>query len=611
MPESMQAPPPPARPTYPPPSAFLWFGLLCLLGALVSGVGAVMRADGGQNGSPAWGLTIALCLVVTGAVSLFAQARYSFWRRSAGIVTFQAGERDRMENLSAVERIAQRWDLLVGVNLVVLAAILRIFPLFQSFWFDELWTLDFMRHGPLYALTHQESYNNHLLNSILGSLCLQFYGSISGHGVEAVPPTWVVRFPAFLFGICAPAVLYAAARRHVVRPVALAAAVLLALSPVAIDFSAQARGYAALVFFAIAQAYWLSRALKTSAASAWLGWLACAVLGVLAHLYFIFIIVVDLLFICALAAWTWTSMLDRPRARALVEQGVTLTLAWLPLAFGGYVRVWQPMQETADRFSEAVPMAHVHDILVPLLQAWGGVPQGTLWTVFCIASAALVLLGLRHLARQPSGVALYLGLMLVVPPLLVEIISPHFVYMRFFIFMLPAFLTLVACGIWELAVWTLGPQRERAAYHSLALSLGTAGFFLLTASGVRAMLLLPKQDYAGAVHRLREELDNKRAVASMGLGQEYFRLYEPRILPTKNEAQLRSLVQTKKTLLIVDSGLVGNPSKPPPMLPTLVKQAAGEPKFVFPGRFPNWPYRWLDGDSDVAVYALSANQLRR
>ncbi len=584
--------------------------MACLLAAVLLGVGAVVRADAGRNGSPFWGLVIAFCLVTAGVVLLFAQARYAFWRRTAGIVSPRPGERDALEQPSASELAAQRWDWLILVNLIVLACIPRLVALFHSYWYDELWTLDFMRHGPLYALTQQQGYNNHPLNSFLGSLCLRWYQSFAALATPPVlPPTWVARMPAFLFGISAPALLYATARRHIATPAALAAGALLALSPAAIDFSTQARGYSALLFFTIAQAYWLSKALRTSAATAWLYWLGCTALGVLAHLYFVFVLFVDLIFIVGLAVWVHSRLMDGLRARALVEQGVTLTLAWVPLAVAGYARMWNAIQETMNRFAGVEPMARAHDVVVPMLQAWGGIPRGGFWTVYCIACALLIVLGVRALAKRPSGAAFYLPLILIVPPLLVEIAHPHYVYMRFFLFMLPAFLTLLACGMWELAVWIVGPKRERATYQMLALGLCVAGFFLLTFSGVRDVLLLPKQDYAGAAQRLQEEIERGRMVTSMGLGAEYFKFYAPQIQLKKKEAQLRDLLQAKKSLLVVDTGLVGNPSRPQPALTTLIKRAAGAPLWIFPGRFRDWPARWLDGDSDMSVYELKTNEL--
>ena len=41
---------------------------------------------------------------------------------------------------------------------------------------------------------------------------------------------------------------------------------------------------------------------------------------------------------------------------------------------------------------------------------------------------------------------------------------------------------------------------------------------------------------------------------------------------------------------------------------TALVRASGAPFAVFPGRYADWPSRWLDGDSDMALYRLSAER---
>jgi hypothetical protein len=573
--------------------------------AVFVGTAALLRAENGQSASPASELVVALCLVISGIVLLAAHTRESFWRGAIGFLTAPSEPRFRRPE----EQATLRWDAFFLAALVVVAAIPRLFALSHSLWFDELWTLEFMRHGPLYAFSTQQSYNNHLLNSVLGSLCLQLYTLFTREPIPPLPPAWLVRLPAFMFGVCAPSMLYATARQHLARPAALAAAALLALSPAAVDFSAQARGYSALLFFTVAQAFFYGQALRTGAASAWVGWLACAVLGIASHLYFVCVVGVNLLFVALRAAWIATHLLDTARARAVFEQGVVLTLAWIPLALGCYALVRQEMLATAHRFAGMEPMARAHEILLPMLQLWGGVPRDGLLWVYYGACAACALLGIVHLARKPSGAAVYLPLLLVVPLLVVELAEPHYVYIRFFLFLLPAFVTLLACGLWELTLWALGPGPERAVYRALTLGVLTAGFFLLTLPGLREVMLLPKQDFAGAAERLRAEQERGRALVAVGLGNNYFKAYGLRAALPGDEAQLRAIVQKLQSVRVVDSGLLANPRMPPPILPTYVHRYGTGPIFVFPGRYRGWPYRWLDGDSDVMVYQLNAAQL--
>src|SRR5258707_14845057 len=46
-------------------------------------------------------------------------------------------------------------DFRFAYILTLIAVIPRIYPLFNSLWYDEIWSLNFMRLGPVYAISHQ------------------------------------------------------------------------------------------------------------------------------------------------------------------------------------------------------------------------------------------------------------------------------------------------------------------------------------------------------------------------------------------------------------------------------------------------------------------------
>lgn len=615
-------------------SAFLWAGLASMgLAVLVCFVAIVLgRPGGGPGWSPRFGLMIGGALLVTGILFLYAQSRYLFWRRTAGIVELRTGERDQREIPTERERLSRKWDLIIVANLIVIGALPRLLAMQHSLWYDELWSvLHFMVPGPVVALTKQESFNNHLLNSFLGSLCVQVYTLFHGFQAPTVPPAWLVRLPAFVFGVASPPMLYIAARRVMERPPAVAAAFLLALSPTAIDFSAQARGYSPLIFFAIAQTYWLISALRTSSASSWLWWIACCALGVAAHLYFAFVITADLLYLAILAVWTWRNLLDPDRCRALFEQAFAMISVWACLGFAVYASVLPTIRAYNARFAGEPPMARVQDIFVPLLQMWGGVPPDHLRIVFYVAALIFVIAGVSYLAKRPSGGAIYLPLLLAVSPALTAVAHPHYLYLRFFLFLLPAFLTLVACGMWSVSVWALGPKPERAGFHALTLGVFCMAYFGIALPGMWQVIRLPKQDYEGAAARINDELSRGRVFVGVNLGSEYFRPYmqerfrQSGIPPNQkllddylakkrkerksNEVtkdQLADLVRMFKTVLVVDPDISVKPGAKPSAVAQAVRDVCKEPVMVFPGRFADWPYRWLDGNSDIKVYQLDA-----
>lgn len=490
----------------------------------------------------------------------------------------------------------------------LLGIILRLLAARHSLWYDELWTMSFMRGGPVYAMTHQGSYNNHLLNSFLGSLLLRLRLLVTGLSPSTGAPAWWVRFPSLCFGACSVPLLYVTVRAVVNRPVALCAALLLAVSPVAIDLSAQSRGYAGVLCCGIAQAYFLARALKTALWRDWTGWLLCAFVGVWAHLYMLFIVFVDSLLVVALIAGHIRKQ-ETMRAWGLLKQGIVMLFAWLCLTVVCYAGVLGALRREFGRVYETGPMARAHNVLLPMLQLWGGLPTGAARLAFYALAALLPILGVWLLWRSRSSLAAYLVGLLLAPPFLVEVAHPHFVYPRFFAFALPAFLTLVASGLWQIALLLTASDAQKQTPRLCLLAAGCLLFLLPGWNGLRDVLVLPKQDYTNAAILLVQAQREHRAIAVVGTGCEYFKSYGIRPFYPHTVAELMALARQNHTLLVADTGLVVNAHYPPPYVSQWLHQNASPPITAFPGRCASWPHRWLDGDSDITIYELHTDQL--
>ena len=505
---------------------------------------------------------------------------------------------------------SRRAEIGAVVLVTLVGAVLRLLACRHSLWYDELWTISFMRSGPVYALTHQGSYNNHLLNSFLGSLLLRLRFALTGLTPSTGAPAWWVRLPSLCAGVASVPLLYLAVRDAINRPVGLCAALLLAVSPAAIDLSAQSRGYAGVLCCGIAQAYFLGRALRAASPSDWTGWLLCVFVGVWAHLYMLFIVFVDGLLVAGLLAG-YVAGKNTVRARFLLEQGLLMLAAWLCLTMVCYSGVLYALQKEFGRKYETSPMARAHEVIAPLLQLWGGLPTGGARIAFYALSALLLALGVWLLMRSRPSIAAYLLGLLIVPPALVEAAHPHFVYPRFFAFALPAFLTLIACGLWQIARTLCGAkpegqadkQAEKQTLRLVLLGLGTLLFLLPGANGLRDVLTLPKQDYANGAAYLARAQRAGQAVAVTGAGSEYFQSYGVRALRPRSLEEMLALVRAHKTLLIADTNISVNIHTPSPRITQWLRRHAS-PIIVFPGRFAGWPHRWLDGDSDVVIYEV-------
>ncbi len=166
-----------------------------------------------------------------------------------------------------------------GICLAALlaGALLRALPCANDFWLDEIWTYFSVLPltSPLDVFTKIHHSNNHHLNSVL------FY--LLGDQRD-----WsVYRLPSLLAGIGSIALAAGFAGRRG-RLEAVFAALLIAFCFALIHFSSEARGYATAVFFALA-ALWLLE-LELESPRGWRAALfgACAVLGLLSQLVFLF-----------------------------------------------------------------------------------------------------------------------------------------------------------------------------------------------------------------------------------------------------------------------------------------------------------------------------------
>jgi 4-amino-4-deoxy-L-arabinose transferase-like glycosyltransferase len=131
--------------------------------------------------------------------------------------------------------------------LFVASLLLRLPGLSQGLWFDEVWMLvDFVRRPLGTVVASYPTDNHHPLYTLLAWGCARLFGEHA----------WTLRLPALLFGAASVPALYLFARRVAPGPraerAALFASALLAASPHHVLFSQNARGYTAMLFFALA-----------------------------------------------------------------------------------------------------------------------------------------------------------------------------------------------------------------------------------------------------------------------------------------------------------------------------------------------------------------------
>ena len=166
------------------------------------------------------------------------------------------------------------------VAAVLLAATVRAPFLTDSLWYDEIAAfLGYSINGPWGAVSTYYTQANHVLHSLLA------WGSGAALGVDEV----TVRLPSFLAGlgtVLAVAWLAMTALGRDANGVRLAvtAAFITALLPIAVLPATEARGYSLMTLFSALMTAAFLRALRRQTGTAWLIYAAACALGIWAHL---------------------------------------------------------------------------------------------------------------------------------------------------------------------------------------------------------------------------------------------------------------------------------------------------------------------------------------
>ena len=328
---------------------------------------------------------------------------------------------------------SRRLLLILATLVVLVGGALRIWASFSAFWLDEILTLNWpQRLGYWDLLTKARHDNNHVLNSMF----LRFVGD---------PDHWVCyRALAFVTGTVAAACMACIAWRR--SPVeGLIAAVLGSWTFVLIHYSSEARGYGPLCCFALLSFMTIDRARRSPGWSvAALFWL-WAILGVLSHSTYAFAYI-------GLAAWSGILWFPNKRAPAIE----LLRMHLVPVAVLATVSFGR-IQGMAIGGGPEFDLLRV---IINALSHCVGWRYGD-WRGDSLAALVILLAALevvwRVRDREAEKTWVFYGALLVVTPLLVVfILKPSIIYMRYLLVCVPFILLLLASllgRLWRCCKW--------------------------------------------------------------------------------------------------------------------------------------------------------------
>src|SRR6185437_10392780 len=320
--------------------------------------------------------------------------------------------------------------LLLGI--LALAALLRLGAMRAEFWFDEIWSWEFARDAAspwqVFAGEHHHHDNNHKLNTLLLSLYPE--------GAD----WWWYRLHSFGAGLAAVALAALVANQRG-RIEAVFAALLFATNYWLVLCSAEARGYALAVFFALLALYTLQAYLtKGGRRMLALFWIS-VILGFLSHLTFIH---------CYLALALWSVYaIARRRLSARAEIQQLLACHAVPALF--FVTLFLMDIRRMDLGGgPPLPTTLVLGRLISLGLGGSSLP---VWFVPLAVGAIVALgVGLRLLARDAGHVWLFFAIAIVGSPALFLLGKPAYLFERYFLISFVFFLLLlsfVLASLWR------------------------------------------------------------------------------------------------------------------------------------------------------------------
>jgi tetratricopeptide (TPR) repeat protein len=367
---------------------------------------------------------------------------------------------------------------------------------------------------------------------------------------------FLVRFPPAFFGVVSIALIYAVGRRLFGPTTGLLASLLLALSAYHVRYSQEARAYSLLVLLTLLSMWFFLAVMRRSTLLNWVGWVAATALGLYTHFSMLVVVAAQ----AGTAGILW---FKERRAMNLA------TPAHSPIvppssrgAFGGrlllglilIVLLWLPDVVPAMRDATTIHLADRDDTLRPL----GALDTGSSTTDL----QAKLLTGLQGLASSLTrefsgssgnvpvftvllgvgvlgawlarrGTSFWLNLLILIPPLAAApfrfSLTP-----RYFIFMLPSFVMLVALGIETLvkAADRLAKLREWPGSGAMSRVVLIALITLLVAlsvSPLRTAYGKVKQNWRGAATLLQHHLQPSDAAVGLRWSAGTVKFYAPQL----------------------------------------------------------------------------------
>ncbi|MFL5864452.1 MAG: glycosyltransferase family 39 protein [Solirubrobacteraceae bacterium] len=431
---------------------------------------------------------------------------------------------------------------MIASAITLLGAVLRLPTLAQqSYWLDEGYTVRLVRmslSGMLHAIPRTES-------------TPPLYYAAAWVWTRGLGDTeFGLRSLSALAGIATVPVAYAIARRLAGLPAATIAALLVAVSPLLVWFSQEARSYALATLLASISVLCVVGWMQDGRSNWLAGWAAAAALGLLTHYFVAFIVAPE-----ALLLWRHRSRSDGYLAAASAIV-VIVALGLIPLALA------QRGTGHSDYIANGALATRVLQVPKQMLLGYASPIQ----VVTAILAAAAVLAGavwpltMDRGARARARVPLVIGLACVLVPVGLAVVGIDFLDTRNLLPALPALYVAAAVGFAAPVTWPRGG----------ALAGALAVISLLVVVLVDRSPRFQRDDWRGAETALGAAAGPRGIIVTPASGIIPLRAYLPGLRALSGPAAVREL-----DVIAIPVQTTGNGMAVPPRLTTSLPLPAG------------------------------------
>jgi mannosyltransferase len=454
-----------------------------------------------------------------------------------------------MRPRSALQAVASRWrrlsdrtGLATIAGLTVLAALLRLPTLSQqSFWLDEGYTLRLLRlpFGQMLSTVPNTESTPYLYYAVAWMWTRAF--GLGEYGVRSL---------SAIAGIATVPIVFAATRRIGTRRAAAIAALLVAVSPLMVWFSQEARSYALAAMLSSLTVLCLAGYERTRRGGWLAGWAVSAALGLATHYFLVFVIAPELV-------WLWRVAPRDRRLAAAVGAVLAVGCALLPLAIA--------QQRTGHADYIAHTSLHTTLVQIPKQLLVGYASPGQ--DVTAVLAALLVLggavlpLALSPTVRERAAWPLLVGAAAVLVPVVFALGGIDFLDTRNLLPALPPLLIAAAIGFdgWsELAVDSRRPGwRLGGVWAAVALAAISVLVVVLVDTNPRYQ----RDDWRGVAHALGPATGERVVLVDPGSGLIPLQSYLRGLRVLTHPVAVREL-----DLVVVPSNVEGGGIGTPPRL---------------------------------------------